>query len=791
MEGGRYYEQRELLYVAISRFLSTPAFVGLTLAAGDEISTALALTLVAGVGYTSSSLALAASRHWARVDPRVFAVGDMAALAAVMLLSGGPESQVKIVFFLWPIGLALLFAPRQLIWCLLGAIATFGLASLPFVLDGPLSFDDPQLRALALTELSLAWIGSMAIFAAYSFARRRDRIERLSEARRNLLTDALSAEERSRRRLSQGIERGPLQVLLSAGQDLDDGLRGDGALLTRAREGIRTTVGQLREIVREIHPTTFEKGGLAAGLDALVERAARESGFAADVRVDPAASGSHDALLTSVTRELAAGAGRQGVRELSLELRCEEGTLVLEVTEEGAGFAGPEADDQAIATCRERIEAVGGRFEVLGADERRRSIRAVLPASAQESDSEGLGRADQQLYDRSDLVRVAMSRALSVPLFLALLAVASEPVSLELALLIGGAALYVGGSLIWAHRGRITGRRVASMVGIDLAVMAAVMAASGGPRSQMTVIFFIWPISLSLLFSPRTIFGCLVASIAVFGLVSVPFVAGAPFDLNDPDVRALVLAELSLLWVGTITVAGADAFHRRTSRIASLSAMRQKILADALAAEDRARRQMSLALHDDALQVLLAAGQDLDDGLRGSDDSVERAREEMRLATSRLRDTARGLDPAAVEHGGLATGLDAVAERAGRMGGLAVDVRVDPDAAGFEDDLILALAQELSINAAKHSKAENLKLNVARVDGTVELVVTDDGRGIRTPRLDAALADGHIGLASCIERVEARGGTLTIDTPEGGGARVGVCLPAREARRGAAAPGSA
>jgi signal transduction histidine kinase len=445
------------------------------------------------------------------------------------------------------------------------------------------------------------------------------------------------------------------------------------------------------------------------------------------------------------------------------------------VAELGAAATADEERRLLLATCRERVLAVGGAWEE-GFGEEGVFTKAVLPVA---EDDPGSPSGDSApIYDRRDLVRVAISRALAVPLFLALIAVAEYPVDLELALVIAAGSAYVAGTLVWALRGRITSTRVGLMVAMDLVVIGSVMAASGGPQSQMTVIFFIWPISMSLLYGPLRTFGCLLASIVVFAAVSLPFVVPEGFDLDNPDVRALALAELSLLWVGTITVAAADAFHRRAGRIASLSAVRQRILADALEAEERARRRLSLALHDDALQVLLAAGQDIDEGIRGSAEATGRAREELRLAIARLRDIARGLDPASAAHGGLATGLDELAERAGRLGGFTVDVRVDPAAAGIEDDLILTLARELSINAAKHSQAENLRVQVARADGRIELDVADDGRGIRVSRLDAALADGHIGLPSCIERVEAAGGTLEIETPPEGGSRISVRLPA-------------
>ena len=56
--------------------------------------------------------------------------------------------------------------------------------------------------------------------------------------------------------------------------------------------------------------------------------------------------------------------------------------------------------------------------------------------------------------------------------------------------------------------------------------------------------------------------------------------------------------------------------------------------------------------------------------------------------------------------------------------------------------------------------------------GAVELIVTDDGQGMDEDRRRAALAEGHIGLASVTQRVEANGGELTLETEPGSGTRV-------------------
>ena len=52
----------------------------------------------------------------------------------------------------------------------------------------------------------------------------------------------------------------------------------------------------------------------------------------------------------------------------------------------------------------------------------------------------------------------------------------------------------------------------------------------------------------------------------------------------------------------------------------------------------------------------------------------------------------------------------------------------------------------------------------------------DDGDGMEATRRRNALSEGHIGLASVTQRVEANGGVLQLETTPGSGTRVWVRL---------------
>ena len=215
---------------------------------------------------------------------------------------------------------------------------------------------------------------------------------------------------------------------------------------------------------------------------------------------------------------------------------------------------------------------------------------------------------------------------------------------------------------------------------------------------------------------------------------------------------------------------------RAEEEIAEQAAARGRLVAQALDAEERTRREISEMLHDGPLQDLLALNQELlrldDGGLH-----LDRARTGIARAIGALREIMVDLHPVAFEVAGLESALGAVADQQARHGAFACELEIDPSADGVRDDLVIALARELLTNAAKHAEASCVRVSVRRTADAIVLEVADDGAGIPEGRLAAALREGHIGLASSIQRVEAVGGTLTLSPVPGGGTAVAVTLP--------------
>jgi two-component system, NarL family, sensor kinase len=120
-----------------------------------------------------------------------------------------------------------------------------------------------------------------------------------------------------------------------------------------------------------------------------------------------------------------------------------------------------------------------------------------------------------------------------------------------------------------------------------------------------------------------------------------------------------------------------------------------------------------------------------------------------------------------------------VADHQARRGNFECLIDVDPDATGVHDELILSLARELLTNVAKHADAEKVQVEVRRDGSWIVLQVEDDGSGIELGRREAALREGHVGLASSTERVEALAGRFEVEGRPGRGTRARAVLPAR------------
>jgi signal transduction histidine kinase len=125
-----------------------------------------------------------------------------------------------------------------------------------------------------------------------------------------------------------------------------------------------------------------------------------------------------------------------------------------------------------------------------------------------------------------------------------------------------------------------------------------------------------------------------------------------------------------------------------------------------------------------------------------------------------LRSIASGLHPAALSHGGLALALRTLARRSPIP--VVLDVQLPEGVADSAEVAAYYFVAEALTNTTKHAEASRIDVTVELRDGRLRVCVRDDGVG----GADPACGSGLVGLR---DRIEAMRGTMTLDSPSGGG----------------------
>jgi PAS domain S-box-containing protein len=234
--------------------------------------------------------------------------------------------------------------------------------------------------------------------------------------------------------------------------------------------------------------------------------------------------------------------------------------------------------------------------------------------------------------------------------------------------------------------------------------------------------------------------------------------AATPFPPGEED-RLQDFAELA-----------AQALANAEAR-AQLAASRARLVSAGVAE----RRRLERNLHDGAQQRLVSLALLLRLASRYAGDDPERARRELAVASeelehalAELRELARGLHPAVLTDHGLEVALRSICDRAPLPVDIAIELSSRPSEA-VQAAAYFVVTEALT-NVAKYAHATTAAVRLHDDDGALTVDVTDDGVGGADP------AQGT-GLNGLVDRVEALGGRLKIDSPPDRGTRIHVKLP--------------
>ncbi|MGZ9066942.1 MAG: sensor histidine kinase [Burkholderiales bacterium] len=268
-----------------------------------------------------------------------------------------------------------------------------------------------------------------------------------------------------------------------------------------------------------------------------------------------------------------------------------------------------------------------------------------------------------------------------------------------------------------------------------------------------------------------------------WGISEASLPAGSSVRFREPTV-----------WqqYGSYIVAGATIFVLQSALIVTLfwqRARRRRAEQEAvslsgrlLTVHENERRRLARELHDDVTQRLAALAIDaarIDSITRSSTEggTTRSIRDGLVKLSEDVHALSYRLHPSVIDDLGLVEALKAECDRVARAGSLSVDVNAREIPPKLPQDTALCLfriAQEALRNVVRHAGASAVEVSLGRMEGGLQLAVSDNGAGFDATRDTARRSLGH---ASMRERVHLLGGEVDIESTPGQGTTVIAWVP--------------
>jgi signal transduction histidine kinase len=245
-----------------------------------------------------------------------------------------------------------------------------------------------------------------------------------------------------------------------------------------------------------------------------------------------------------------------------------------------------------------------------------------------------------------------------------------------------------------------------------------------------------------------------------------------------PTERGLMraIADRSALAIDRAQIT--QTLRERESRIAELSS-------HLLRAQEEERRRISRELHDETGQGLMVIRLYLDmllSKLTGAAPKTK-VRETLGVVDRTIEGIRRiiaRLSPLVLQELGLFAALRKEAKDLEKNKGVKTRVAISEDVGRLSPETEMAIyriVQEALHNVAKHAQATKTNISMTRNNGTVKVLVEDDGVGI-FPK--GNFRGNSFGLAGIKERVSMLGGVVRVVSLKGKGTRIEIDVPAKE-----------
>ena len=289
---------------------------------------------------------------------------DLLVIVALCLVSGGATSALLPVFFLLPISVA--FGDRPWLTAIFGIVTAAGYLTVWIIYSK--RDDRIGLPNIVYTHFGfLLWLAVATTALCFVLARRSVRVKALQEVRRQLVSEAMQADERRSREVAEHLHDGPLQTLLAARLELDEAReRNPDPALDMVYEALQETATGLRSTVTELHPQVLAQLGLTPALREMVKQFETRTQVTVEADLEEVGKPESAQLLHRAARELLTNVGKHaGAKSVQVALSRNGDRIRLTIADDGRGF-DPAVVGQSVADGHIGLGSLLARFDAMG-----------------------------------------------------------------------------------------------------------------------------------------------------------------------------------------------------------------------------------------------------------------------------------------------------------------------------------------------------------------------------------------------------------------------------------------
>jgi two-component system NarL family sensor kinase len=285
---------------------------------------------------------------------------DVVVVLAGVATTGGTESDMRWLLLAVPATWAAIATPPFVLLAGTGAAGYAVVAATD--LDGPGAVET-AIRFVVLYAGATAF----ARLAAKGHARADAMRLALVRSRAEHAEELAARERLHHERLTARLHDGPLQLVSSAYQDIEEHRAGEQVDFALVSDTLQRSIAAMRDMTRDLYASVLDDAGLAAALGHAAAQVQQQGGPPVTVEVGVSSSGAHDGLLVAATHELLTNVRKhaKATHASVVVSRGADGTIVLAVRDDGVGMT-PEDRAAAIERGHIGLDATGRRVASAG-----------------------------------------------------------------------------------------------------------------------------------------------------------------------------------------------------------------------------------------------------------------------------------------------------------------------------------------------------------------------------------------------------------------------------------------